>query len=377
MKNKTMLILGGYGNAGKAIARLILQETAANVVIAGRGSEPAQKLCAELNQRFPGNRVSARRADAADPASLEKAFAGVDMVIVTAATPQYAKPIAQAALAADCDYLDILVQSEVVSALTSLADAIAQSGRIFITQGGFHPGLPAVFIRQAAPYFDQYRKANISMAMNAHIESLESVYEIIHEVGESKTIHFKNGKWVRAGWNDFIRTDFGPPFGKRICYPLQMEELKPLPAMFGLEETGVYVAGFNWFVDNLVFPLILLFHTVKKGLGVRLLARLFRWGINTFSIKSEGAVFVLDAEGTKEGKPRQVRITASSNDGYFFTAAPVVACLLQYLDGALKPELGLMGNVVDNARLMRDLERMGVCVAVNVRREELNVKRDA
>jgi len=361
MNKKTILILGGYGGVGKSLSRLMLKITNVDLVIAGHRKEKAKQWAEILNNEFSGHRVSDRYAEASDSNSLLEAFRAIDMVIVTATTPQYLKQIAQIALKTGCDCLDILYQQNTVPTMRALSSDITEAGRIFITQAGFHPGLPAVFIRQAASYFDDYQKAITSMAMNARLEKPESTHEIIYEVGEFHTEIYQNGKWRKATYKDAIKVDFGSKFGVKQCFPLQMEEIKPLPDMLGIKETGVYVASFNWFVDNLVFPLIMLFQAIRKGMGLNFLGKLMYWGINTFSSPDQGVVFLLDAEGQKEGKAIKVRIIAEHNDAFAFTSIPIVACLKQYLDGTInKPGLWMMGNVVEPTRLMTDMENMGI-----------------
>ena len=362
-----MLILGGYGGVGRSLSRLILKETNVNLIIAGRRKAKADEFTGILNKEYDGDRVSARYADASKFGSLAEAFPGTDMVIVTASATEYIEDIARAALGAGCDYLDILVRQKNVSILRRLAPDIKKTGRLFITQAGFHPGLPAVFIRQAASYFDDYQKAVIGMVMNARFERPESTHEIIHEIGEASVEIYKEGKWQKADYKDAIEMDFGPKFGLKQCYPLQMEEIRTLPQMLGLEETGVYVAGFNWFVDNFVFPLTVVFQKIRKGMGVNFLGKIMRWGVNTFSPPELGVVFVLEAAGAKEDKPTKVKIIAEHSDPYHFTSAPVVACLKQYLDGSIyEPGLYLMGNVVDCQRVMNDLENMALQIKTQV-----------
>ncbi|RLB29054.1 MAG: hypothetical protein DRG87_07975 [Deltaproteobacteria bacterium] len=367
MEQTVILILGGYGGVGRSLSRLVLRETDAEVVVAGRRKEKAQEFAQALRKEFSDSSVSARYADASDPKSLVEAYRGVDMVLVTATTPQYLHQIALTALGAGCDYLDILVQQNTIPQLRALSSEIAKAGRVFITQAGFHPGLPAVFIRYAAQHFDDYRKALIGMAMNARFEKPESSHEIIHEVGESNAEIYQEGRWRKANYKDAIKVDFGSRFGIRTCFPLQMEEIRELPQTLGIGETGVYVAGFNWFVDNIVFPLIIVFQKIKKGMGLNALGTLMYWGVNTFSSPDLGVVFLLDAEGVKGGKNLRVKIIAEHDDTFLFTSAPVVACLRQYLDGSLtKPGLWFMGTMVDDSRLMEDMKQMGIKIKTEI-----------
>ncbi|MDK1029872.1 MAG: hypothetical protein QGD96_11180 [Anaerolineae bacterium] len=59
-----ILILGGYGNAGFLIGRLLLQESNVQLVISGRNLSRAKKAADELNRAFNTNRVSGKRVDA-------------------------------------------------------------------------------------------------------------------------------------------------------------------------------------------------------------------------------------------------------------------------------------------------------------------------
>lgn len=343
MKKKTILILGGYGGVGRSLSHLILKETDVNIIVSGRRQEKAEEFVKILNDECLNGHAAARYADATDSKSLTDAFQGVDMVIVTATTPRYLKQIAQIAVNNGCDYLDILVQQNTVAGLRDLSQDINNAGCLFITQAGFHPGLPAVFIRQAASYFDNYQKAIIGMAMNTRFEKPGSTHEIIHEIGESKTEIFKDGKWRKADYKDAVNIDFGSSLGPKQCYPLQMEEIKPLPGILGLEETGVYVAGFNWFVDNFVFPLIVILQQIRKGMGINFLGKLMHWGVNTFSSPEQKVVFILNAQGSKEDKLIKVKIVAEYEDAYFFYCRPR-SCLLKTISKRISKKTGFMFN---------------------------------
>ncbi len=366
MQSKTILILGGYGGVGRSLSRLLLKETQVDIIISGRRKEKAEEYATQLNKEFPGNRVASRYADASNQESLIKAFQDVQLVIVLTTTPNFIKQIGQAALVSGCDYLDILVSESTFHDMDELA-SIQRQKRIFITQAGFHPGLPSVFVRYGAQYFDRYDRAIIAMAMNARFERAEQAAEIIPLVSEFKAEIFKAGSWRKATYRDVINVEMGNRFGNMKLFPIRMEEIKLTQKMFNLRETGVYVSGFNWFVDYFVMPFIMLTQKIKKGLATGLLLKLFTWGVNTFSSPYQGVVFLNEAEGMKDGKKIKVRIVAEHDDAYFFTAIPVVACLKQYLEGTLPTGLWMMGHVVDEKRLFSDMEKMGVKISIEVK----------
>jgi saccharopine dehydrogenase (NAD+, L-lysine-forming) len=356
-----LLVLGGYGQTGRVLCRYLLQETGVHVIVAGRRLEQAQALADELKKEFPPHRISARHVDAADIESLHRAFLDIDFVLVAASTTQWAKQIAEAALAADIDYLDIYFQQDVYLALESLQPRIKEAGRCFITQAGFHPGLPALYIRKGAQYFDRYDSAIVAFAMNVRTEMSESVYELIDAMADYRPEICQNGEWKTGTYKDAIRIDYGPRFGVRSSAPLDMVELKPLPKMLGVQETGVFTPGFNWFTDYLVFPLLILSQQIRKGALRHFWARLLVFGINRFSSREEGVVFLLQAQGEKDGKERKVRIVSEHDDVYAFTVIPVIACLKQYFDGSIrKAGLWMMGHIADPDRVFDDMEKMNV-----------------
>jgi saccharopine dehydrogenase (NAD+, L-lysine-forming) len=373
MTPSTFLILGGYGNTGRPLARLLLQEADVNLILAGRSLAKAQKAADEWNAQFPGARVTAAAVEAAQPPSLRAAFQGVQMVVVASSTVRFAGQVAEAALEAGADYLDVQYATAKLEALQALAERITRAGRCFITEGGFHPGLPAALVRFAAPYFDHLESANVGSVIKIDWKSLglsaSTLEELVGEFKDYETLHFKDGRWQKMGLLAMMRPrymDFSHGFGRGYTMPMFLEEMRALPEMYpALQETGFFVGGFNWFVDYFLLPVLFPLLWLPHARGVSLAARLLRWGLNTFSAPPYGTLLKLEARGLQNHTPKTLEVTVYHPDGYEITAIPTAACLLQYLDGRIrKPGLWLQAHVVDPARFMDDLRRMGVEVQI-------------
>tara|TARA_B100000029_G_scaffold512087_1_gene607860 strand:+ start:486 stop:1589 length:1104 start_codon:yes stop_codon:yes gene_type:complete len=360
MREETLLILGGYGGAGKVLADLLLQETELRLLIGGRDPAKAEALAFELNTRHSCHRVEARTLDANRPETLLPVFKESRLVIIAAPLGESLLSVLRVALESGTDWMDLLFPPDIPQKLQTYEGEILKNEQVVLTQGGFHPGLPAVLVHHAAACFTRLERAVVALAMNARFPLTESLHELLDEITETRLAVFRDGIWRSPVWKDLRSFHFGPPAGTRKCYPMAMTEMQAIPEYYGLRETGVYAAGFNGFVDFLVLPLIYAAYSLRRGLGRKALSRLFCWGINTFSPKQEWVVIRLEADGEENGKPKSISFSLNHEDAYFLTAAPVVCCLLQYLEGTIPSGLKMMAHAVDPSRTIEDLQRMGI-----------------
>lgn len=369
MSNKTLLILGGYGSVGRSLAKLLLQETSANLRLAGRTIKKAEATAAQLNSIFEGNRATAIYCDASDAESLKQALEGVEFVVVASSTAKYAESVAKIVLETGIDYLDLQYSTQKITALKKLTPDIEKAGCLFITDGGFHPGLPAALIRYNAQYFDRFDKAYVGSVIRYDFRELtitdSTAYEFIEEINDFKPLVFKQGQWQRVGIlgiTGYIAMDFGLEFGKQYCVPMFLEEMYSIPEMYPhLRETGFFVGGFNWFVDWLVLPLATIAIKLWPRMALKPMGKLIKWGLRTFSKPPYGTVLKVEVHGQREGKDKATEMILHHQDAYMFTAIPVAACLLQYLDGSIREKgLWTQASIVEPNRLIKDMERMGV-----------------
>jgi len=342
-------------------------------VLAGRTVEKAEATVAQFNSVFEGNRVAGMYADASDAASLKRALKGVDFVVVASSTARYAEAVARAVLEAGIDYLDLQYSTRKIAALKKLTPEIEKAGRCFITDGGFHPGLPAALVRYVAQYFDRLEEANAGSVIKHNFRELtiadSTTYEFLEEINDFEPLVFKEDQWKRSrmlGMTRYIAMDFGIKFGKQYCVPMFLEEMRSIPEMYpSLRETGFFVGGFNWFVDWLVLPLAVIALKTWPRMALKPMGKLIKWGLKTFSKPPYGTLLKVEAHGQREDKAKTMDITLYHQDAYMFTAIPVAACLLQYLDGSIrKTGLWTQANIVEPNRLMQDMERMGVHIQI-------------
>ena len=367
---KTILILGGYGQTGRLLANTLLDETDCRLIVAGRRPERGAALAAALNARAGQERVTTAQADASDPAGLIRALTGVDLVLVAASTAAHCETVARAALAAGCDYLDIQYATAKVATLQRLAPEIERAGRCFITDGGFHPGLPAALVRYAAARFDRLERANVGSVIAIDWAALdlgpETKTEFVTEFMDFDSRVFRDGRWQKLGLASMIKPltlEFGPPFGRRACIAMTLGEMDTLPQLIpSLRETGFYVGGFNWFSDWFVSPLVMIGLKLAPRRLLSPLARLQFWSMARFARPPYGTVLQLAATGQRDGAPHAMTLRLAHDDGYAMTAIPVVACVRQWLAGPRRPGLWFQGHYLEPEALLRDMARLGVTI---------------
>jgi saccharopine dehydrogenase (NAD+, L-lysine-forming) len=291
----------------------------------------------------------------------------VDLCLVAAPTTQHSATVIYACLAAGADYLDIQFAAEKLKALFAAREKIEEAGRCFITEAGYHPGLPAAMVRYAASKLDSLESAVIAgyLNMGGSLPYTEAVDELMEAFIHYEAQVYKNGAWTKPSQWAMLKFDFGADIGPRTCYSMFFEELRDIPKIYPtLKETGFYISGSNWIADLLVTPIVMLGLKIAPKRGLRPLGKLMWWAMQQ-SKPPYQVMIAVEAMGLKNGIQSKVRASVSHPDGYELTAIPVVAYLKQYLDGsARKPGLHMMGQLAEPARLFADMQAMGARISV-------------
>lgn len=363
-----IFILGGTGLTGRLLARHLLERSDAIITIASRRLERAEEVAADLGRDRP-DRVKAVAVDAADAVSLRAALEGQTLLVVAAPTTAHVATVTRAALDAGVDYLDVQLGAKKFAYLQSLAAEIEAKDRCFITEAGFHPGLPAALVRFAAAHLDSIETATTAcyLSIGRDIPFSDAVEELVEIFRTYNAQVFKDGRWTPPGSYQMRKIAFGGDIGTRSCYSMFFEELRPLPDCYPtLRETGFFMAGTHWFSDAVIFPLaFVLLKIVPKA--TRTIGRLLWWGMTRFQKPPYRTELIVQATGTHAGQKTQFEAAVAHRDAYELTAIPVAAAILQYLEGlGRRPGLHMMGHLADPRRLFTDMKRMGVKVRTTV-----------
>ncbi|KAF7599320.1 MAG: hypothetical protein CGU28_14025 [Candidatus Dactylopiibacterium carminicum] len=355
-------ILGATGQAGREISGALLKAGFADVVLIGRDATKLGRLQSQLAE--PASQApEIAIADAGDRQALIAAFGNLDMVVIAVGSADHLPSIIDAALDSRTDCLDILLCSaEKRRLLEACRGRIEALGLIYITDGGYHPGVPAALVRYAEMRCPGLHTAEVYGAFGVNwrerIMSLEASCDFVRELGVMDMGRLQGGNWV-SDWRGMRSFDFGDGRGARACVPMGMDEMRELPYIVPtLRNAGFFIAGFGRVMDWIVMPVSLLMLKLFPRAITRV-ARFFVWGVRTFGGRQDWACLQLARHSQHEG----IRIRLTCPSAYELTAFPVIACLRQYVEQPRKPGLHRQALFVAPGRFMADLKQAGVHLA--------------
>lgn len=361
-------ILGGYGNTGAKVARHLARLGGFEVSVLGRNADRAVAQADRIRSET-GVIVRGGQANAADLGSLRHALAGVDLVLSATSDTEHAANVARVALELGCDYADTHLSSPTKwHALRELSGQIRDSGLCFISDGGVHPGLPAVMVRavgadlvlETAAVFGSFNVdwAGLDFASNA-------ADDFVGELRDMNPTAWVDGQWRRS-WQNRRHHAFGPPANDQDCIAMHLEEMTALPALFPtLRETGFFVGGFGGIMDWVVMPACLLALKLAPGQSSRI-GRVFLAAMKRWAPREQWAILDLEARGHRHSQPTQASMRIAHRDAYELTALAVVAAIVQYAEQARRPGLWTQAEFLDPAACFEFLKAHGVEVTVDV-----------
>ena len=144
---KTVLILGGYGLAGRMVVKGLLEKSEASLLVNGRNAE---KLNHIIDQTGKHSRITPAVFDAMDAARLKSACAEANLVINCIGPYSITGyDIAKTVLETSTHYIDFANEQIHYNRLAQLAQYAVRNNLILLTACGWAPGFSTLFMKRA------------------------------------------------------------------------------------------------------------------------------------------------------------------------------------------------------------------------------------
>ncbi|MBD3636577.1 MAG: hypothetical protein HUJ25_04490 [Crocinitomicaceae bacterium] len=354
---KNILILGGYGRAGKNIAHLLGKYSCYNVKIAGRNIEAANECAFAINDELNIGRISSKKVDVKDKGELVNALKDVDLVVVCLPLDgQLTENLIHAILNSNCKtYLDISPGKEKHRAFQINQQLIDESDKIFVVDAGCEPGMPSVLIRFLKTINSEIRKVKVNVVYRERDMPDASIQDLLSH--NEKGLILEDGVWKEAK-NSIKKISFPMNFGKLRTVPVWIPELENIHLEAQITDLEYRHAGING-VSNIVSLLwkSLLNYILPVKTGVKL----FNWAIKRFTKEPLGGLLIVEGnDGTEK-----TTIQGYHKDIYVATAIPAAATAILVLkNSADSPGSYFMNEVVNIPEFIAQCGKMGFEIKV-------------
>ncbi len=225
--NRSILILGGYGNFGKRIARALVKAEVP-VIIVGRDHTKADALAAEL-----GPLAQAAGFDANRDLAVQLATQQPCAVINTCGPFQNADyRVAETCIAQGIHYIDLADGRSFVTGITALDAAAKAKGISVISGASTVPGLSSAVLEHFKHEFASIDRLRFGISPGQKAErGLATTQGILTYVG--KPLAPFAGHERAFGWQGLHRQHY-PSLGKRWMANCDIPDLDVLPAHYGI-----------------------------------------------------------------------------------------------------------------------------------------------
>jgi len=322
-----VLLLGAYGFFGRRIAAALVRNRRLQLVLGGRDEQKATALAYQLGLTA----AHARAIDATDPrlAMLLKKL-GIELLIHTAGPFQeQSYHVAEAAIAAGCDYLDLADGREFVCGITRL-DAAARAAGVSVVSGvSSLPAMSAAVVDRYLPEFSRLDAIRMGISSGAVVPGTATIRAVFGYCGQPIRV-LENGSWIEVhGWLDTVTHEFPKQVGVRLLGRCDVPDLELLPKRHPGVRTVSFHAGFASQTAHRCVEWLA--RRVRDGKLDSLLpfarpvATLARWLQPVFS--DRGAMFVTLEGLDTDGAPHRLtwNLVARDNHGPNIPCAAAIA----------------------------------------------------
>ncbi|MCJ8312876.1 MAG: saccharopine dehydrogenase NADP-binding domain-containing protein [Saccharospirillaceae bacterium] len=257
---KTLVILGGYGNFGKRIAKYFKDDNDTNnieltIYIAGRNLLKAQGFCLANNNKKQNKNKQVNYQpfviDIYDPQFKSKlSVLNPDILIHTSGPFQgQTHFVAQTCVELNCHYIDLADDRRFVCDINQLDEQAKQNAVLVVSGASSVPGVSIAVVANLVKQFKKINSIDLAIAPGNKAERGRATLKAILSYTGKAFLIFKDSKWQNGfGWMDSRKVDFKYGIGKRSLANVDVPDLEILPALYSEAKTITFQAGLelNW-----------------------------------------------------------------------------------------------------------------------------------
>ncbi|MCF6300669.1 MAG: saccharopine dehydrogenase NADP-binding domain-containing protein [Proteobacteria bacterium] len=319
MNEKTILILGGYGNFGRRIAENLAVHTRLTLIIAGRSIQKAS----EFSGKLQSTSVAVIKPLALDIyhsdflSVLKKVSADI---VIHSCGPFQGQDycVAKACIEAGSHYIDLADDRRFVCDFSKL-DRSAKANNVLLISGASSvPGLSSTVIEHYKDQFATIDSVDIGIAPGNKTERGEATVKAILSYTGHHIKVFSRGKWENVfGWMNPRRFDFGDVVGKRWLANVDVPDLELFPDKYKIKKTMRFQAGLELSVLHLIMVVMAFLVKIRLVKNwskvVKPIIKISNWFLPFGS--DVGGMFVCIKGMDKKQKPKSIQWNLYATDG--------------------------------------------------------------
>ena len=236
-----VLIIGGYGNFGRYIAKTLAQEPALQIIIAGRSAEKANAFIATIESANP---LEAARLDIEDDLSSALIALSPNIVIHTSGPFQsQSYDVAKCCIEQGCHYIDLADGRDFVAGITALHTAASNQGVLVISGASSVPCLTAALVDHYQDEFQTLESLDygISTAQKT-TRGLATTAAILGYTGKAFPTLINGRQQLVVGWQG-LHSRYYASLGRRLLGNCDVPDLALFPERYPSLQTIRFYAG--------------------------------------------------------------------------------------------------------------------------------------
>jgi saccharopine dehydrogenase-like NADP-dependent oxidoreductase len=244
--NRSILILGGYGNFGKRICESLAKQSNICLLIAGRSLEKATQLCEKLRSENATAEINPVVLDIFNDNFPQQLKALNPFLVIHTSGPFQGQDyrVPQACIDAGSHYIDLADDRRFVCDIATL-DVQAKAKNILVVSGASSvPGLSSTVIDHFMKEFSRIDLLDIAIAPGNRAERGEATVKAILSYTGHPIRIFENGVWInKYGWMSPRKINFGKTVGNRLLANVDVPDLELFPHRYAPVKTLNFQAG--------------------------------------------------------------------------------------------------------------------------------------